>query len=90
MNAVHRSAAVGKAPKTRQEIEQLIVADLQGFVDCENALEIRVISVVDRDKTATWTVSGFNPGESAGEDCDRALQIIVPRFQRMYDMVCKH
>jgi len=39
---------------------------------------------------ATWTVSHFNRGESDTYACDRALQLIVPRYQRLYDLAQKH
>ena len=79
-----------KLPKTKEEIEQLIVAEMQTFTDCENALGVVVIPIVDRCHFATWTVSRFNPGKSDGEACDCALQLIVPRFEQAYDIVRIH
>jgi hypothetical protein len=79
-----------KLPVTKQEIERLLIAELHAFPDCEKALQIDVVPIVDYTNTATWTVSRFNHGKSCGEACDRALQHIVPRFQRVYDMVRKH
>ena len=79
-----------KQPRTKQELEQLLIAELQTFIDCEQALDIEVVPVEDHTSPATWTVSCFNPGKSDTEACDLALQNIVPRFQRAYDMVCKH
>jgi hypothetical protein len=77
-----------KLPKTKEEIQRLIVAELRTFVDCETALGIIVTPIVD--DAATWTVSCFHRGESDGYACDRALQRIVPQFQQLYDMVQKH
>ena len=37
-----------------------------------------------------WTVSCFNPGDSDGDVCDRALQQIVPQLQRAYDLFSRH
>ena len=85
----HWSIDVEKLPKTKLEIEQLIIAELQR-IDCAGVLEVVVIPIVDRAAAATWTVSCFNPGKSDGVDCDRALQHIVPRFQRVYNLVQKH
>ena len=81
---------MNKQPLTKEQIERLLIAELQTFPHCERALQILVIPVIDRDSTITWTVSRFKCGGSGGEACDRALQHIVPRFQRAYDMVCKH
>ena len=39
---------------------------------------------------ATWTVSRFNRGESDAYACDRALQLIVPHYQQLYDLAHKH
>jgi hypothetical protein len=80
-------------PKSKLEIEQLIITEMRTFADCENALEVEVVSVPMMDyslHTATWTVACFNPGKSDGDACDRALQQIVPCFQRAYDLVQKH
>jgi len=79
-----------KLPMTKEEIERLLIAELQTFPDCEEALDIVVVPVDDHAHTATWTVSRFNHGKSDAEACDRALQHIVPCFQRVYDMVRKH
>ncbi len=87
--ASHRSTDVEKLPKTKEEIERLIVAELRTF-DCESVLGVVVVPIVDHADAATWTVSCFNVGNSDGEACDRALQHIVPRFQRFYDLVQKH
>jgi hypothetical protein len=77
-----------KLPKTKEEIQRLIVAELRTFTDCETALGIVVTPIVD--DAATWTVSCFHRGESDGYACDRALQRIVPHFQQLYDIVQKH
>jgi hypothetical protein len=79
-----------RLPKTKAEIEQLVLAEMQTFADCEHALEVVVVPIVEQGEQATWTVSCFNPGKSDGEACHFALHAIVPRFQRAYDMVQKH
>jgi hypothetical protein len=83
-------ADMDKTPKTKEEIERLIVADLQSFLDCERALRVVVVPIVDHAHGATWTVSRFHAGRSNGPACDRALQHIVPRYQRVYELVRKH
>jgi len=79
-----------KAPKTKEEIERLLVADLQTFPGCEKAVRVVVVASDHHAAPANWTVSCFDHGKSDGETCDRALQHIVPRFQRVYDMIRKH
>jgi hypothetical protein len=81
---------MNKLPLTKEEIERLLIVHLQTFPDCEGALEIVVIPIEDCSNAATWTVQKFNYGKSDGDACDRALQHIVPGFQRVYDLVCKH
>lgn len=78
-----------KLPKTKEEIAQLIIAELRRF-DCMDVLGVVIVPIVDHADASAWTVSCFNVGKSDGEACDRALQHIVPRFQRVYDLVQKH
>ena len=85
-----KSTEVEKVPKTKEEIERLIVAELRTFSDCEKALGVIVIAIADYTDGTSWTVSSYDCGKSDGYACDRALQRIVPQFQRVYDMVQKH
>jgi hypothetical protein len=87
---LQRSIDMQKSAKTKEELERLIVAELQTFADCEQALGIVVVSIGDCPDAATWTVARFNAGKSDGAACHQALQHIVPRFQRAYDLVQKH
>jgi hypothetical protein len=79
-----------RLPKTKEEIERLILAEMHTFADCEHASGVVVVQIVEASHDATWTVACFNPGKSDGEACDSALQRIVPCFQRVYDIVRKH
>ena len=81
---------MNKLPMTKLEIERLLIAELHTFADCEQALDIVVVAIEDYTSAARWTVSCFHPGKADGEACDLALQHMVPRFQRAYDMVSKH
>ena len=81
---------MNKLPVTKDQIEQLIVCDLHGFPGCEHALGVVVVPVLMPGTTTTWTVSCFNAGRSDGEACGRALQHIVPHFQRAYDLFSRH
>jgi hypothetical protein len=90
----HRLTDLDKLPKTKEEIAQLIIAELRCF-DCTDVLAVVIVPIDDHpdhrpDAAATWTVSCFNVGKSGGWACDRALQHIVPRFQQLYDLVQKH
>ncbi len=86
----HRSIDGEKSAKTKEELQRLIVAELQTFADCEQAMGIMVVSVDDCPGARTWTVSRFNAGKSDGDACYQALQHIVPRFQKAYELVQKH
>jgi len=81
---------MSKLPITKEQIERLIVGDLKSFSGCEGALAVVVVPVLAHGATTTWTVSCFNAGRSDGEACDRALQHIVPHFQRVYDLFSRH
>jgi hypothetical protein len=80
---------VEKIPKTKDEIQRLIIAELRTFAQCENAWGIVVVPIVEHS-IATWTVSRFHRGRSSAYACDRALQRIVPHYQRLYDLAQKH
>jgi hypothetical protein len=81
---------VEKLPKTKDEIQRLIIAELRTCAECEKAWGIVVVPVVDDISIATWTVSRFHRGQSNAYACDRALQRIVPHYQRLYDLAQKH
>jgi hypothetical protein len=83
------SLQLDKVPKTKNEIEMLVVAELRDCQDCETAWDVVVIAV-EGDDDANWTVSQFNRGESSAYACDLALQRIVPHYQRLYQLVQKH
>ena len=81
---------VNKLPKTKDEIQRLIIAELHTSADCEKAWGVVVVPIVDDIGGATWTVSRFHRGGSDAYACDRALQRIVPHYQRLCDLVQKH
>jgi hypothetical protein len=81
---------VDKLPKTKDEIQALIVAKLREYEDCETAWGVIVVAVDGDDNIANWTVARFNRGESCAYACDRALQRIVPHYQRLYQLAQKH
>ena len=90
MNAkpINIEIQVGKLPKTKAEIERLLLTELQGNPDCEEARNIMVVA--SDHSPATWTVSAYDPGNSDDTACELALQHIVPRLQQVYDLVRKH
>jgi hypothetical protein len=81
---------LNKLPKTKDEIQQLILAELRTFTDCEGAWGVVVIPIVADNGGTTWTVSRFNGGASDAYACDRALQRIVPHYQQLYHLAQKH
>jgi hypothetical protein len=81
---------VNKLPKTKDEIQALLTAELRRFTDCEQAWGVVVVASDAETSGATWTVSYFNRGEADAYACDRALQVIVPHYQQLYDLAQKH
>jgi hypothetical protein len=81
---------VNKIPKTKAEIQALIMAELRDVAECKEARAVMVVPILDDDSGVSWTVSCFNRGTSDAYACDRALQRIVPHYQRLYDLVQKH
>ena len=78
-----------KLPKTKDEIAQLIVSELRSF-DCNGILAVDIVPISGDAGDTNWTVSRYNVERSDDEACDRALQHIVPRFQKVYALVQKH
>ena len=85
-----RRSAFERAPKSRTEIEALLMTDLRDCEGCEHVERIVVMSIPGDEDGANWTVKCFNRGRSNGATCDRALQEIVPRLQGFYELVQKH
>lgn len=79
-----------RSPKSRIEIEHLVLHELQTCENCAGALGISVVDWSDVYSGANWTVAAYNRGTSSEYDCERALQVIVPRFQGFYELVQKH
>jgi hypothetical protein len=81
---------VNKLPKTKNEIQDMVTAEMRRFPDCGEVWGVTVVGLDDEINGATWTVSRFNRGESSAYACDRALQVIVPHYQQLYDLAQKH
>jgi hypothetical protein len=79
-----------KSPKSRSEIEALVLHELQTSENCEGAAAISVINWSCPGNEANWTVSAYKPGSARIHECDLALQRIVPRLQSFYELVQKH
>ena len=81
---------MNKHPKTKNEIQDLVTAALRRFPGCEEAGGMVVVGLDSESTGATWTVSRFNRAESDADACDRNLPVIVPKYQRLYDLKEKH
>ena len=80
-----------RAPKSRAEIEQLVLLELQETGDCKGAKGICVTNLANRFPDGpNWTVAQYNAGTASDFACERALMHIVARFQGFYELVQKH
>ena len=79
-----------RAPKSRVEIENLVLRELQKSANCEGAVGISVVDWVYPGNDANWTVAAYKPGTSGNYECELALQHIVPRLHGFYELVQKH
>jgi hypothetical protein len=79
-----------KSPKSRSEIERLVLHELQTSEGCEGAAAVSIVDWYYPGNEANWTVFAFKPGTSGSRECDSALQRIVPLFQGFYKLVQKH
>jgi hypothetical protein len=75
-----------KLPKTKAELEDLVLAELRAASDCAGAVHVTVVAYDDYRVDATWEVASCNAGASAPEDCERALCEIVGRLQQHFDI----
>jgi hypothetical protein len=75
-----------KSPKTKTELEALVLAELRAASQCAGALHVTVVPYDDHRVPATWEVASFNPGTSEQKECERALCDIVSRLQQRFDI----
>jgi hypothetical protein len=79
-----------RAPKTRSEIERLVLHELRSSNQCEGAAGVAVIAYDNGIDDANWTLAAYNAGTATEYACELALQQILPRLQGFYDLVEKH
>jgi hypothetical protein len=84
-----------RSPKSRTEIERLVLEGLRSCPSCEGAAGISVIACdVDFDHDwhddANWTIAAFNAGTASDYECERELMAIVTRLRGFYELVQKH
>jgi hypothetical protein len=75
-----------KSPRTRIELEALVLAELRAAPHCGGALHVTVVPYDDYRAAATWEVASFNPGTSEQEKCELALCDIVSRLQQCFEI----
>ena len=77
---------MNKSPKTRAELESLVLTELRAAPQCSRAVHVTVVPYDDHRVPATWEVASFDPGTSKQEECERALCDIVRRLQQRFDI----
>ena len=75
-----------KSPRTRAELEALVLAELRTTSQCAGAVHVTVVAYDDHRVPATWEVASCDPGTSPPEKCERALCDIVGRLQQQFDI----
>ena len=75
-----------KLPKTKMELEALVLAELRAASQCGGAVHVTVVAYDDYRVGATWEVASRNAGTSAPEECERALCDIIRRLQQHFDI----
>ena len=63
-----------KSPKTRTELEALVLAELRAAPQCGGASHVTVVPYGDYRVPATWEVASFNPSTSEQKTGERALR----------------
>ena len=75
-----------RSPKTRAELEALVLAELRTVPQCRDAKHATVIPYDDYRVPATWQVASCDPGASDPVECERALGDIILRLQHRFDI----
>jgi hypothetical protein len=75
-----------KAPRTKAELEALVLAALRADARCGGAMHVTVVAYDDPRVPATWEVASFDPGASDRDECERALQGIIRRLKESFDI----
>jgi hypothetical protein len=75
-----------KSPKTKAELEALVLAELRAASGCGGAVHVTVVAHDDYRVPATWEVASCDAGTSAPEACERALCDIVRHLQQHFDI----
>jgi len=84
--ATQKRTMTDKSPKTKAELEALVLAELRAASDCGGAVHVTVVAFDDYRVGATWEVASCNAGTSAPEACERALCDIIRRLQQDFDI----
>ena len=70
-----------KSPRTRAELEALVLAELRATSRCAGAVHVTVVAYGDHRVPATWEVASCDPGTSRRKNVS-ALCGIVGRLQQ--------
>jgi len=73
-----------KLPKTKTELEALVLAELRAAPQCGAAVHVTVVPYDDYRVGGRWPV--VIRGASAPEACERALCDIIRRLQQHFDI----
>ena len=84
--AIEKRTVTDKSPKTRAELEALVLAELRAASDCGGTAHVTVVAYDDYRVGATWEVASCDAGTSVPEACERALCDIVRRLQQHFDI----
>jgi hypothetical protein len=87
--AMVNESGMDRAPKTRSEIERLVLHELRSSDQCEGAAGVYVIAYDNGIDDANWTLAAYSVGTATEYACELALQQILPRLQGFYDLVEK-
>ena len=75
-----------KSPKTRMDLQALVLARLRAAPQCGGASHVTVVPYDDYRVPASWEVASLDLGTSDWEKCERALWAIMSRLQQCFDV----
>ena len=84
--SLDKAMPIPKPPRTRAELEALVLAALRASAPCGSAVHVTVVAYDNYRVGATWEVASCNPGASDPVERERALSDIVFRLQQQFDI----
>jgi hypothetical protein len=83
----HSEQHINKISILREELEDVMLAELQVTVACADVREVAIFGIAGLRSGATWIVASFLPGSSDADLSLETVRHIERDLQSKYDMM---